>query len=230
MGITQGMEPAGRAPTVLGSPFPGIPGPCVQERGHGGTSEHRGTPPVGLSNLGVRDGMHREREGDEQDFLSAASSAPAGGLPFLCSLQLHPLLWGSWSGASSTPGYWRRAEPLGPAPRTWHLPSLTSCGCAKGGSPQGRCGSTQGTPMLLCLQMAGEIAQAGDRAGLGHTLLLSLPCQGASAVPEQVCAPGICMSLYPSHCGCEKDVPGDAGRQSGSACLSWDNRVLSMSP
>lgn len=31
-------------------------------------------------------------------------------------------------------------------------------------------------------------------------------CQGASAVPEQVCPLGISMSLDPSHCGCEKDV------------------------
>lgn len=190
MGITQGMEPAGRAPTVLGSPFPGIPGPCVQGRGHGGTPEHRETPPVGLSNLGVRNGVHREREGDEQDFLSAAGSAPAGGILFLCSPQLHPLLWGSWSGGASSPGYWRGAEPFGPAPCAWYLPSLTSCGCAKGGGPQGRCGSTEGTPMLLCPQMAGDTTQAGDRAGLGHTLLLSLPWGSwIPQVPGSLCSP-----------------------------------------
>lgn len=208
MGITQGMEPAGRAPTVLGSPFPGIPGPCVQGRGHGGTPEHRETPPMGLSNLGVRDGVHREKEGNEQDFLSAAGSAPAGGLLFLCSPQLHPLLWGSWSGAASSPGCWRGAEPLGPAPCAWHLASLTSCGCAKGGGPQGRCGSTEGTPVL-------RVTPPRQGTGLAWGTHCSSPCpgeagppkcQGASAVPEQVFPFGICMSLDPSHCGCEKDV------------------------
>lgn len=128
-------------------------------------------------------------KGDEQDFISAAGNAPAMGLLFLCSPQLHPLFWGSWSGAAGTPGYWRGAETLGSAPCAWHLPSLTSCGCAKGGDPQGRCGSTQGTPVLLCPQIAGDTVHASDRAGLGHTLLLSLPWgSGSPQVPGSLCS------------------------------------------
>lgn len=92
MGIIQGMEPAGRAPAVLGSPFPGIPGLCVPGRGHGGTPEHRETPPGGLSNLGGRDGVYREREGDEWT---------------LSQLQAVLQLWGCFSSAvpSSIPHY-----------------------------------------------------------------------------------------------------------------------------
>lgn len=164
------MEPAG-------SPFPGTP-------------EHRETPPAGLSNLVVRDGVHREREGAEQDFILAAGSAPAGGLLFLYSPHLLPVLWRSWSGAAGTPGYWRGAESLGHALCAWHLPSLTSCGCAKGEDSHGRCGSTQGTPILLCPQMTGDTVLARDRAGLAHTLLLSLP-RGiwTPQVPGSLCSP-----------------------------------------
>lgn len=78
----------------------------------------RGNPPMGLSNLGVRDAVTAARGRGEQDFLSSAGNASQlGGLPFLCSPRLHPSLWGSWSGATGTLGCWRGAEPLDPAAR-----------------------------------------------------------------------------------------------------------------
>lgn len=130
MGITQGMEPAGRAPAVLGSPFPGILGLCVPGRGHGGTPGHRETAPGGLSNLGVRDGVHREREGDERTLSQLQAVSQLWGCSSSAVPSFIPCCGGSWSGAAGTPGYWRGAELLGSAPCAWHLPSLTSCGCA----------------------------------------------------------------------------------------------------
>lgn len=48
---------------------------------------------------------------------------------------------------------------------------------------------------------------------------------------RQVCPLGICVSPDPSHHGCERVVPGDAGRQGGgSACPGWDSGVLPTSP
>lgn len=172
----------------------------------------------------------------EQDFISSAGNAPpaGGGLPFICGPRPIPRCGG--------PGVellvpWVVGGELSPGSCCLCLApsSLPSCGCAKGGGPQERCGSTQGTPVLLCLQKAGDTTHVGDTAGPGHAQLLSLPW-GSQAPqvpgsPWQVCPLGICTCPDPCHRGCEKDLPGDAVRQGGgSACPSWESGVLPTSP
>lgn len=118
------------------------------------------------------------------------------------------------------------AEPwvLLPMPST--LFSVPSRGCARGGGLGGRCGSTQETPVLLCLQVVGDTTQVGDRAGPAQVWLRVLQVPGSTwqsrSLPQQVCSLGICVSPDPSHCGCE-DVPADTGRRGGgSASPGWD--------
>lgn len=58
MGITQGMVPAGGAPAVLGSPSPGEAQAVSPGERAWWDPGARGNPPMGLSNLGVRGGVH----------------------------------------------------------------------------------------------------------------------------------------------------------------------------
>lgn len=165
------------------------------------------------------------------------------GLPFLCSPRLHPSLRGSWSGATGTPGCWRRAETLGPAACAWHPPFSAILQLCQGWGSPGKNVAALGGPLCCCAHRW-WVTPPRWRTGLAWGVHGCSPCPGGArppkcqvapgspeALPWQVCPLGICVSLDPSHRGLEKVVPGDPGRQGGgSACPGWDSRVLPTFP
>lgn len=85
--------------------------------------------------------------------------------------------------------------------------------CQGWGSPRGDVAALRGA--LCCCACRWQVTLSRQGTGLAWGTHCSSPClggsgppkcQGASKAPERVCSLGVCMSLDPSHCGCEKDV------------------------